>query len=339
MINIPRRSFSALAMLSLLGGGKPALAAEKVRVGVLNVASINAWMSEAQGIWKNNGLDVTIHRFSSGATVNEALLAGGIDFGYIGFGPAIFAASRNLPFVYVANGAYTDQASATNAIIVKKDSPYKSIKDLDGKAVAVQTKGTIEHIVAMLLAEQNGIKIHLREVPLGQQEVALSRGNIDAVSAHTPHSEYMTKIRGHRALEWVPGPLVPNFQIITLATRRDYAQKRPDIVVKMTEAYIQTNRWISDHPTEVKKAIGVTYLKYDEALANEMVTLKWPRNGQALMPSMKYFAAQMNRLGLIERVPDLDAYFVDDYLKKALVSVKPVADPDFEKAMATPFPR
>ena len=34
-----------------------AVAQEKIKVGVLNVASINAWISEAQGFWKDQGRD------------------------------------------------------------------------------------------------------------------------------------------------------------------------------------------------------------------------------------------------------------------------------------------
>ena len=331
------KAVSAIALLAI-SQTSVSVASEKINVGVLNVASINAWISEAEGIWKEQGLDVKINRFSSGATVNEALLAGGIDFGYIGFGPALFAASRNLPFVYVANGAYTDQGSATNAIVVAKNSSIKSMKDLDGKTVAVQTKGTIEHIIAADLSEQAGISINLREIPLGQQEVALSRGDVDAVSAHTPQTEYMTKIRGHRAIEFVPNQKIPNFQIITLATRRQYAEKNPDIVVKMTKAYILTNRWISEHPDEAKKIISTKYLNYDDALANAMVTLKWPKNGGALLSSLNYFSKQMEKLKLIGEVPPLKNYFVDDYLQKALLDLKPVPDPDFDKAKAAKFP-
>ena len=314
-------------------------ATEAVKVGVLNVGSINAWVSESEGFWKKEQLDASIHRFSSGATVNQALLAGGIDFGYIGFGPAIFAASRNLPFIYPVNGAYTDRGSATNAIIVRKDAPYKSIKDLDGKTVAVQTKGTIEHIIAVVLAEKNGAQIQLREIPFEQQDIALSRGDVDAVSTHTPNSEYMIYLRGHRALEWVPGAAVPNFQIVNLAVRRAYAQEHPETVFKMVRAYIQTNRWIMQHQSEAKQIIGLKYLNYQPALVDKMVTLKWQRNGDPLLPSLAYFGAQMKRLGLINEVPPLENYFVKDFLQKALVELGTIADPDFTEANAAVFPQ
>jgi ABC-type nitrate/sulfonate/bicarbonate transport system substrate-binding protein len=325
-------------LVALSWGTGDAAERAKVRVGVIPVASYNAWVTEDRKIFEEEGLDVSIHRFTGGAQTIEALLAGSIDFGYVGFGPAIFAAARGLPFLYVANGAYSDQRGAANAIIVRTDSPYKTMKDLDGKAVAVQTKGTIEHVVAEALAKKYGVKIRLVELPWQHQELALRRGDIDAASSHTPTAEYML-LKGHRAIHWVPGDLIPYFQIANLAVKRDYAEKNPQIVVSMVKAYIRTNRWIMDHAIEAKDImVQKKYLNYADDLKEKMVTLKWQRNGYPMLPSLQYFAQEMKDIGLIKQIPPLREYFVEDYIREALKQMGTVPDPDFEKAMAVPFP-
>lgn len=341
-----RRSFSiwriasnvALLLALTWGIGEPAEKV-KVRVGVIPVASYNAWVTDERKLFDEEGLEVTIHRFTGGAQTIEALLAGSIDFGYVGFGPALFAAARGLPFVYVANGAYSDPQGPANAIVVRADSPYKTMKDLDGKAVAVQTKGTIEHVVAEALAKKYGVKIRLVELPWQHQELALKRGEIDAASSHTPTAEYML-LKGHRAIHVIPGDLIPYFQIANLVVRRDYAEKNPEVVVKMTKAFIKTNRWIMAHPGEAKDImVQKKYLNYPDELKDKMVTLKWQKNGHALLPSLEYFAGQMKSLGLIKEIPPLREYFVDSYIVKALAEIGTVPDPDFEKVMALPFPK
>jgi ABC-type nitrate/sulfonate/bicarbonate transport system substrate-binding protein len=213
------------------------------------------------------------------------------------------------------------------------------MKDLDGKAVAVQTKGTIEHVVAEALARKYGVKIRLVELPWQHQELTLKRGEIDAASSHTPTVEYML-LKGHRAIHMIPGDLIPYFQIATLAVKREYAEKNPQVVVKMTKAFIKTNRWIMDHPHEAKDImVQKKYLNYSDELKEKMVTLKWQRNGRALLPSLEYFAGQMKSLGLIKEIPQLKEYFDESYITKALAEIGTVPDSDFEKTITMPFPK
>jgi ABC-type nitrate/sulfonate/bicarbonate transport system substrate-binding protein len=316
----------------------PGKAAEKLTVGMIPVSSYNGWVAEDRKFFEAEGLDVTLVRFTSGAQVNEALLAGSLDFGYTGFGPAIFAAARGLPFLMVANGAYTDAENPANGIIVRNDSPYTMFKDLDGKSVAVQSKGTIEHLVAEILASRAGAKIRLIELPLEHQELALRRGDIDAASTHTPALEWML-LKGHRALELVPGKSIPYFQIANLTVRRDYAEKNHDVVVRMIRAFVKANRWIMDHQTEAKGIIvQKKYLDYSDELKGRIVSLKWQRNGMPMLASQYYFAKQMQKLGLIKEVPNLEKYFVTDYLREALTALGEVPDPDFDKVIQQAFP-
>jgi aliphatic sulfonates family ABC transporter substrate-binding protein len=318
--------------------GGTAQAAEKLRVGMINVASYNGWVAEDKKFFADEGLDVALARFNSGAQVNEALLAGSLDFGYTGFGPAIFAAARGLPLLMVANGAYSDRDSPANAIMVRSDSQFKTLKDLDGKSVAVQSKGTIEHLVAEILASSAGIKIKLVELPLQNQEMALRRGDIDAASTHTPNVEWML-LKGHRALERVPGGSLPYFQIANLTVRRDFAEKNGDVVVRIVKAFVKTNRWIMDHQAEAKTiVVQKKYLDYPDELKHEIMSLKWQRNGTPMLASQYYFAKQMQKLGLVKEVPELEKYFVTDYLKQALAAVGEVPDPDFDNATRQRFP-
>jgi ABC-type nitrate/sulfonate/bicarbonate transport system substrate-binding protein len=326
----------ALACLFMMSVGH---AAEKIKVGMINVTSYNGWIAKDQGFFDKEGLDVELVRFASGAQVNQALLAGSLDFGYTGFGPAIFAAAQHLPFLMIANGAYSDAENPANAIIVRRDSPYKTIKDLDGKRIAVQSRGTIEHLVAEIAAANAGISVKIVELPFEYQEKALSRGDVDAVSAHTPNVEWM-ELKGHRVLERIPGGSIPYFQIANLTVRRDYAEKNPDVVVRMVKAFIRTNRWIMDHQAEAKAiVVQKKYLGFPEELAPHVMSLKWQRNGMPMLPSLYYFANQMKKIGSIQTVPHLEDYFVTNYIQKALADIGTVPDPDFDNAMKQSFPK
>lgn len=313
-------------------------AEETLTLGTLPVSTNPSWVAQEQKFYQAEGLDVNVRIFQSGATAMEALLAGSIQFAFLGFGPTIFAAARDLPIVAIADGPYSDKDTPLNAIIVRPDSPFKSMKDLDGKTIAVQTKGTIEHLLAEIFAKKYDVKVKLVEIPFAQQEVALKRGDIDAVVTFSPTVEQML-LGGNRALYSIPGDLIPYYQIGAVVTKREYAEKDPQIVLGMTKAMIRTFRWMSDNPIMARDITVGKFLHYSEELRSHIRVAKWSKNGYPMLPSLRFFAGEMKKVALIKDVPPLEKYFVYDYVRRGAAELGEVPDPDFDKTIAIPFPK
>ena len=93
-------------------------------------------------------------------------------------------------FKLIAGGATNVRGSnETHAIVVGKDSPIKSAKDLEGKTVAVNTLNNIVHLMAMAWVDKNGgnaSKVKFVEIPFPQMEAALIAGKVDAISVQEP---------------------------------------------------------------------------------------------------------------------------------------------------------
>lgn len=83
------------------------------------------------------GYSIKWFEFPAGPQLLEALNANSIDFGYTGAPPPVFAQAGGVRFVYV--GAEPSGRHA-EAILVKGDSPLRSVADLKGKRVALQKK-------------------------------------------------------------------------------------------------------------------------------------------------------------------------------------------------------
>jgi ABC-type nitrate/sulfonate/bicarbonate transport system substrate-binding protein len=296
-------------------------------------------VASERGFWKEEGLEPTLLSFTSGAQINEALLGGSLDFGMgVGAAPAVILASRNAKVVVVASESYADSATPSHYLMVKKDSPIAEVKQLDGKKVAIHAKGTLSHILQETVNRRFGIKPVILEVPSPNQWVALSRGDLDAVMTETPFPQYM-ETQGGKALYGLPNAdVVAYLQFTVSLTSRDFAEKNPEVVKDVVKVILRTARWMMDNP-EQARAIVTARLKYTEDVAKRIhvKTYKWSRNGAHLMPSIRWWGGQMQTLNILPRQPNYEEYFVSRYVDAAAKELGKVADPEFDKMVATPL--
>ncbi len=121
--------------------------------------------------------EVKLVAFPNGPDQSESLISGRIDFGSLGDTPAILARSTGAPSRLIAQHS----SAIIGYLIGKKDGP-KTVKDLEGKTIAIQ-KGSFMHRYVVGLLEQEGVKdyklVHMLR-PDG--EAALARGEVEAMT-------------------------------------------------------------------------------------------------------------------------------------------------------------
>ncbi len=87
--------------------------------------------------------------FDSGGSVNEAVLAGGVDIGLVGSSPASRGISSGIeyqvPWIF-------DVIGKAEALVVKGDSGITSIADLKGKTIATPFASTSHYSLLAALA-------------------------------------------------------------------------------------------------------------------------------------------------------------------------------------------
>ena len=82
-------------------------------------------------------------------------MRGSIDFGYTGDAPPIFSQAAGGNLVYVAASAPSGDGEA---ILVKADSPIRSVADLKGRKVAVG-RGTSAHNLLIAAPGEGGPRV------------------------------------------------------------------------------------------------------------------------------------------------------------------------------------
>ncbi len=185
MRTIPRKSVFLVAVL-LACMNAPAFAQEKIKIGlaVPNYGPLAAvYVAQELGYYKEFGVQAEITAYRGGPAAQQALAAGEADL--IDFFPPGVALAVKKGVQEKIVGAGSVAADGWH-LLVLKDSPIKSLKDIVGKKIGITAKGSTTDFLALWAAKKAGGEI--QTVPVGAPGLipALRGKQVDAVSMHSP---------------------------------------------------------------------------------------------------------------------------------------------------------
>jgi len=198
------------------------------------------------------GVDVQWTEFPGGPQLLEGLNVGSIDFGVTGEAPPVFAQAAGADLLYVA---YEPPAPTSEAILVPKDSPIKSVKDLKGKKV-VLNKGSNVHYLLVRALEDAGLKysdIQTIFLPPADARAAFERGSADAWVIWDPYQAAAEQQLQARTLRDASG-IADNHQFY-LATK-PYAEQHPKVIEALIEEVRDVGEWAKANPEEVTRQVA-----------------------------------------------------------------------------------
>ncbi|MDN6859779.1 sulfonate ABC transporter substrate-binding protein [Pseudomonas sp. CAN2814] len=198
------------------------------------------------------GVKVQWTEFPGGPQLLEGLNVGSIDFGVTGETPPVFAQAAGADLVYVA---HEPPAPTSEAILLPKDSPIKSVAELKGKKVALN-KGSNVHYLLVRALEKAGLKysdIQPVYLPPADARAAFERGSVDAWVIWDPYQAAAEKQLSARTL--VDGSdLVDNHQFY-LATR-PYATNHPQVITTLIDEVRSVGEWSQQNPQQVTDQVA-----------------------------------------------------------------------------------
>jgi sulfonate transport system substrate-binding protein len=140
------------------------------------------------------------------------------------------------------------------ALVVRKDSPLKSLTDLKGKKVAA-TNGTDPYLFLLRSLQTVGLsKSDIEHVPLQHADgrAALEQGRVDAWAGLDPLMAASELDSGSRLLYRNVAFNTYGF----LNVRDDFLDAHPDVVSRVIVVYERARRWIIANPTEAAKILS-----------------------------------------------------------------------------------
>ncbi|WP_033876119.1 aliphatic sulfonate ABC transporter substrate-binding protein, partial [Pseudomonas aeruginosa] len=166
--------------------------------------------------------------------------------------PPVFAQAAGADLLYVA---YEPPAPTSEAILLPKDSPIRSVAELKGRKVALN-KGSNVHYLLVRALEQAGLKysdIQPVYLPPADARAAFERHSVDAWVIWDPYQAAAEKQLSARVL--VDGrELVDNHQFY-LATRT-YAQRHPQVLDKLVDEIREVGDWSRANPQQVTEQVA-----------------------------------------------------------------------------------
>ncbi|RQR55996.1 sulfonate ABC transporter substrate-binding protein [Burkholderia sp. Bp9126] len=245
---ITHTAATTLVALSAASAFAQSGADQVVRIGYQKAGLLS--VAKAQGALETRlkplGYRVQWFEFPAGPQLLEALNANSIDFGYTGAPPPVFAQAAGVRFVYV--GA-EPPAPHNEALIVKPDSPIKSVADLRGKKVALQ-KGSSANYLLLKALQKAGVRYdEIRPVylPPADARAAFESGNVDAWAIWDPYyAAAQDSLKARTLSDYTGLTATHNFYEAT----RDFAQRNPAIVAAILQHARATGLWVNGHPAE-----------------------------------------------------------------------------------------
>ncbi len=208
-------------------------------------------------VLKDQNIKVKWIEFPAGPQLLEGLNVGSVSFGEAGEAPPIFAQAANSNLVYIAN---QPSAPLAEALIIPKNSPIQSIKDLKGKRV-VLNKGSNVHYLLLKVLEANQLKLDNIDVvylPPADARAAFEKGAVDAWVIWDPFYAAAEKQLGAKVLATGQN-LVSNHQFYL--ADREFAQQHPELLKTVVNELNTTTTWVAQHQNEaaqlLEKATGL----------------------------------------------------------------------------------
>ena len=195
-----------------------------LRIG-FQKGSLNLALLKSYGLLEQRlpGTRIQWTEFPAGPQLLEALALGSVEFGATGDAPPVFAQAAGKDVVYVSAEPPKPDSSA---MLVKPDSPLKTLADLKGKRIALQ-KGSSAHFLTVRAVKKAGLgwsDIQPVYLPPADARAAFERGSVDAWAVWDPYYAAAEVTGELRALATSRGLTSNNtFYLASRALSRDAA--------------------------------------------------------------------------------------------------------------------
>jgi NitT/TauT family transport system substrate-binding protein len=252
---------AAAAVVALLSPslGRAADAPMVVRVGATgNDTAAEVYYADELGMFKKRGIEVQIQNLRNGAAQAAAVAGGSLDVGEQNIVSMAHAHERSLPFKFIAPAGEYVSSSSTTSLVVAKNSPVKTGKDLEGKTVAVNALGDLTQIGAAAWVDKHGgdaAKVKFIEMPAAEIGAAVGRNTIDAGVIPEPSLTMAQDTSQVRVLAQPYDALAPRFMINGWFANEDWIKKNHAAAKGFADAIYEAGKWANAHPSESAKIL------------------------------------------------------------------------------------
>ncbi|NRQ38288.1 ABC transporter substrate-binding protein [Nonomuraea sp. NN258] len=224
-----------------------------------------------KGYFAAEGLKVKYELIQGGAAAIPDLVSGKLDLLHSNYVSALLAASTGAAKLKVVGEAYVAK-NGNFVLMTKKDSPIKTLADLKGKKVGVNTSGNVATLAVSALVKTAGLTtsdITFVERPFPQMAGALDGGIVDAAVMPEPFWQTAAGQSGAATLSELFTANTLDFPMAGYLTTDEFARANPKTVAAFQRGLRKAVDLAISTPAEAKAAM-LKYTKIDQATADQM---------------------------------------------------------------------
>src|SRR6185295_14135954 len=288
-----------LALLFLLGEFAVLDAADRVRMGFPDLAAqfLPLPLAEKRDFLKEQGLQGEFIRIRP-AISSAALVSGEIDFDTV-LGNGIGAAIRGLPVKVVA----CFLPATPIALIARPE--FKSVQDLKGKTIGLNTFGGTLESLARLIAKHFGLDPDkdLKFLATGtvDSRFAAMKQGLTAATLGSPPIDFLGRKLGFIAI--ARANELFNFPASGLVASVKAIKEKPDQIKRVIKAGIKASRYIRQN-REGTLPVMMEFLKIDKEIAAVTYDSVWKaftEDGSLPENGLRLAIEEARRIGKVER--------------------------------------
>jgi NitT/TauT family transport system substrate-binding protein len=239
---------------------KPTNEITKIKVGYIPIADCaQLYIAKDKGYFKENGLDVELIKLAGGAKILEALAGGSIDVAFSNVVSVMLANNAGLDFKAITGGPAVDLNHKETGVLVLKDSDIKSLKDLEGKKIAVNTRKNIVELFVTNYLIKNNVdvsKIEFVEISFPQMFQVLDSKNVDAIASIEPFVTFSTKSGKVTNLGDYFVSVLDKMEISTYNASNKYITSNKEVITNFQKAINQATLFSKSNTDELKTIIA-----------------------------------------------------------------------------------
>ena len=252
-----------LILTSLMVGPVCAKDLQNLKVSYLPIIDLlQFYVGMEKGFFEAEGLKVEGQAAPGGAVSQTLVESGSVDLGWTAVIPLSLAYAKGFGFMFIAPGNFVDSSNRRMyKVAVKKDSPYKSIKDLAGKKIAVNGLSNLNHLSILTIADFYGVdlkSLKFMEVNFPMQAAAIREGAVDAASLGEPFVTISESEGITRGIYdgFFPPEIVERYMVGGWFAKRSSVEKNKDKIGRFLKAINKATDFINKNPDQLPDIIA-----------------------------------------------------------------------------------
>jgi NitT/TauT family transport system substrate-binding protein len=250
---------AALAALPALVLGARAAARAQTPASIRVVGPPNdgfraAFYGVRAGIFRRYGLDVQTIVLNNGAAAAAALIGGSAEVAYTNIVTVIQAYRRGIPIRVLSPATlFSSDRPSSSGMLVLKDSPVKSGRDLTGKVLGTLALGDLNAVASLAWVDQTGgdsKAVKLIEVPPSAAVAFLEDARADAVTTIEPGVSQALASGKVRLLTRPFDAIAKRFQGGAYAVLTPETDKNPDAMTRFARGLREAQLYTNSHLAE-----------------------------------------------------------------------------------------